>query len=215
MPEVSGVAQLRCVSPSRLLRTAQQLRDEAEAPQTRVELGAPETEGGRGPGLVALCAPERLEDRLLLDLGQRLDDRRRARDDGRAGQAHGRGRRRLGYPEVGGGDEVSVGEDERALDGVLQFTDVAWPAVRHEEIASLRTETCLAPSHPARELSQEVVGQGEDVVRPLPQCGEVDAEDGKPIVEVTAEMPIRDGLLQIVVGRCDETDVGAERRYEL
>src|SRR5207253_74172 len=112
MPEVSGVAQSRCVSPSRLLRTAQQLRDEVEAPQTRVELGAAEPEGGRGPGLVALCAPERLEDRLLLNLGQRLDDRRRARDGGRAGQAHGRGRRRLGYPEVGGGDEVSVRSEE-------------------------------------------------------------------------------------------------------
>ena len=73
---------------------------EAEAPQTRVELGPAETEGDRGPGLVALRAPERFEDRLLLNLGQRLDDRRRARDGGRAGQAHGRGRRGRGDPEV-------------------------------------------------------------------------------------------------------------------
>src|SRR5206468_7105628 len=143
MPGLCGVAQCRWAIPSRLLRTAQRLRDdEAEAPQTRVELGAAETEGDRGPGLVALRAPERLEDRLLLELGQRLDDRRSARDGGRAGQAHRRGRRRPGDPEVGGGDEPSIGEDERPLDGVLQFTDVAWPAVRQEEIASLRTELC-------------------------------------------------------------------------
>src|SRR5882762_1715997 len=212
MPEVSGGTQSRCASPSRLLRTAQRLRDEAEAPQTRVELRATETEGDRGPGLVALRAPERLEDRRLLDLGQRLDDRWRARDGGRAGQALSRGRRGRGDPEVGGGDEPSIGEDERPLDGVLQFTDVARPAVRHEEIASLRTETCLTPAHSARELAQEVVGQHEDIVRPLPQGGEMDAEDGESVVEVTAETPIHDGLLQIAVGRCDETNVGAERR---
>src|SRR5258705_6737029 len=93
MAGVCGVAQSRWAIPSRLLRTAQRLREEAEAPQTRVELGAAETEGDRGPGLVALRAPERLEDRLLLDLGQRLDDRGRARDGGRPGQAHRRGRR--------------------------------------------------------------------------------------------------------------------------
>src|SRR6266436_2042923 len=212
MPEVCGVAQLRWAIPSRLLRTAQQLRDEAKAPHARVELGAADTEGDRSPGLVALRAPERLEDRLLLDLGQRLDHRRRARDGGRAGQAHRRGRRGRGDPEVGGGDEPSVGEDEGPLDGVLQFTDVSRPAVLQEEIASLRTEACLTPSHPARELAQEVVGQHEDIVRPLPQGWEMDAEDGEPVVEIIAETAIHDGLLQIVVGRCDETDVGAERR---
>src|SRR6266403_600297 len=107
---------------------------------------------------------------------------------------------------------ISVGEDERALDGVLQFTDVAWPAVRHEEIASLGTELCLTPSHPARKLAQEVVGQHEDIVRPLPQGGEMDAEDGESVVESTAETPIHDGQLQIAVGRGDETHVGAGRR---
>src|SRR5258705_4515100 len=42
---VCEVAQSRCAIPSRLLRTAQRLREEAEAPPTRVELGAAETEG--------------------------------------------------------------------------------------------------------------------------------------------------------------------------
>src|SRR5258705_6882246 len=212
MAGVCGVAQSRWAIPSRLLRTAQQLREEAEAPQTRVELRATETEGDRGPGLVAPRAPERLEDRLLLDRGQRLDGRWRAGDGGRAGQAHSRGRRGRDDPEVGGGDEPSIGEDERSLDGVLQFTDVARPAVRQKEIASLRAETCLTPSHPARELAQEVVGQHEDVVRPFLQGREMDAEDGESVVEITAETPIHDGLLQIAVGRRDETDVGAERR---
>jgi len=41
-----------------------------------------------------------------------------------------------------------------------------------------------------------VAGQHEDIVRPLPQGGEVDAEDGEPVVEIIAEMPIHDGLLQ-------------------
>src|SRR5258708_38306211 len=128
MGGVCGVAQSSWAIPSRLLRTAQRLRDEAEAPQSRVELGAAETEGDRGPGLVALRAPERLEDRLLLDLGQRPDDRWRARDGGRAGQAHPRGRRGRDDPEVGGGDEPSIGEDERSPDGGLPFTDIARPA---------------------------------------------------------------------------------------
>src|SRR5258705_8268317 len=209
---VCGVTQSCWAIPSRLLRTAQRLREEAEALQTRVELGAAETEGDRGAGLVALRAPERLEDRLLLDLGQRLDDRWRARDGGRPGQAHSRGRRARADPEVGGGDEPSIGEDERSLDGVLQFTDVARPAVRQEEIARLRTETCLTPSHPPRELAPVVVGQHEDIVRPLPQGGEMDADDGEAVVEIIAGAAIHDGLLQIVVGRGDETDGGAERR---
>jgi hypothetical protein len=57
-----------------------------------------------------------------------------------------------------------------------------------------------------------MVGQHDDIVRPLPQGGEMDAEDGESVVEITAETPIHDGLLQIAVGRGDETNVGAERR---
>src|SRR5260370_24942660 len=121
MAGVCGVAQSRWAIPSRLLRTAQRLREEAEAPQTRVELGAAETEGDRGPGLVALRAPERLEDRLLLDLGQRLDDRWRAQNDGRPGQAHRRGRRARDDPEVGGRDEPSPCAHARSADLRLPF----------------------------------------------------------------------------------------------
>ena len=51
-----------------------------EAPQPSVERAAAETEGNRRAGLVAFRSPERLEDRLLLDLGQGLCHRLGALD---------------------------------------------------------------------------------------------------------------------------------------
>jgi hypothetical protein len=82
-------------------------------------------------------------------------------------------------PEVESADEVSVGEDQCALDGVLQFTDVAGPLVHEQELASLFAEVCLAPSHPFREFAKEVVGQYEDVILPLPQGGKMNTEDSE------------------------------------
>ena len=115
--------------PNRLLGAGQELGDQAETSQTRVERAAAETERSGRVGLVPLRSSERREHRLLLDLGQRLRRRRRALSCNRSGGDIDRGRRVSNNPEVASGDELSIGEDQRALDGVLQLTDVARPVV--------------------------------------------------------------------------------------
>src|SRR5499426_2000587 len=115
--------------PNRLLGAGHELGDQAEPSQTRVERAAAETERSGSVGLVALRSPQSREDRLLLDLGQRLRQRRWALSCNRSGGDIGRGRRVCNNPQVASGDELSIGEDQRALDGVLQFPDVARPIV--------------------------------------------------------------------------------------
>src|SRR5262249_23166392 len=108
--------------------------------------------------------------------------------------------------------ELTVGDDQRALDGVLQFTDVAGPAVHQQELASLFGQPCLTASHPFSELAEEVVGQYEHVTVPLSQGGQMNAKYRESIVEIRAKTAIPDDALHVSVGGRDQADIGLEGR---
>ena len=58
-----------------------------------------------------------------------------------------------------------------------------------------------------RELLHEVVGQQRDVLRPVLEVRQRDRDDVQPVVEVLAEGPLLDGLLEVPVGGGDHPDV--------
>ena len=60
------------------------------------------------------------------------------------------------------------------------------------------------------ELIDEVLDDAVDVFHPLPQGGYGQGHDVQPVVEVLAELPLRQHPLQIAVRRGDEPDVDAD-----
>src|SRR5262249_37291713 len=155
--------------------------------EARVERAATETERRGGARLVALRSPQRLDDGLLLDHGERLRLRR--------GVVGHRGRGRHAGPdpgdyddaEVGRWGDLAIGKDQRALDSVLQLSNVSGPLVNEEQMARILAEARLAPSHPRGERREEVVREHEHVAAPHSQRGEVDAKHGQAIVQIRAE----------------------------
>src|SRR5262244_1948253 len=75
-PVLFGVSQRERPVLSRLSGTERLLGDETESTEARVERAATETERRGGARLVALRSPQRLDDGLLLDHGERLRLRR-------------------------------------------------------------------------------------------------------------------------------------------
>ncbi len=105
------------------------LREETEALQASIQRATAQAERQRGLGLVPSPTPQGVHHGLLLDLGEGL---RRGGGAGNARCPEGKTRRRRGMSadaEMGGGDDVALGGNQRALDGVLKLADVARPGV--------------------------------------------------------------------------------------
>src|SRR5689334_4388990 len=114
--------------------------------------------------------------------------------------------------EVGGGDAAAVRGNEGALDRILQLPYVARPGVGKQELTRLIAEARLTPPHPLAECAQKVVGEDEHVSVPLPQRGQMNAEDREPIVQVRAKRAGFDPMLEITVRGGDQPDIGPKRR---
>src|SRR5262249_30230886 len=154
---------------------------QSEAPQTRVQSAAAQSQRGGGSGLDALGLPQRIDNGALFDLCER---RRRAQRTVGGVARHGGPQRAHGEAKMGGRNVRSLGEDERALDRVLQLAHVARPVVSEQDVARLAGQGCDGPSHPCGGGPQKMVGQEEHVLIPLPQRRKMQAEDGQAIVEI-------------------------------
>src|SRR6266571_8918354 len=140
-----------------------QISVEPEPAHTPEKLRAAETQRSGGPGLVTVRAPERLDDHLLLELGQLTNVRPGPDLRGRASRSRDVVRRPRDDAELRGGDQLTIGEDERSLDGVLQLADVAGPRVRQDQIARLSAEAGLELTHVAAQLTHEVIRQQQHI----------------------------------------------------
>src|SRR6266511_136336 len=106
-----------------------------------VERRAVDAERARGMRDVALRGVDRRDDRGALLLVQALGERATAvAGRGRRGRG-GRGGRAAGELEIGGAELGATGQDERALDHVLELADVAGPGVAAERRRRARVET--------------------------------------------------------------------------
>src|SRR5215472_1170551 len=161
--------------PNRLSGTGQSSGVQSEAPQTRVQSAAAQSQRSGGSGLDALSFPQRIDNGALFDLCER---RRRAQRTVGCVPRYGSPQWARGEDEMGGRNAGSLGEDERALDRVLQLAHVARPVVSEEDVARLAGQGSDGPSHPVGEGPQKMIGQEEHVLIPLPQRRKMQAEDG-------------------------------------
>ena len=120
-------------------------------------------------------------------------------------------RRPSSTPATGIVKRVPGRHDHRALDDVAQLADVAGPGIRLQRGHVVPGDRLDALAERLRELLDEAPDQQRNVLGPLAQRRHADREDVEPVVQVLAERPRRDQLLEIAVGRGDDPHVDVDR----
>ena len=122
-----------------------------------------------------------------------------------------RGRRRWRHQrEMLGRDEPPVAENRRPLEDVAQLADVARPVVLNQQAACLTRDPAGRPAESPRDVGQERLAQRQDVVTPVTQRWQPDREHIEAVIEVLAELSVRNGSLQITVRGGDHPGVRAQ-----
>ncbi|MCY1298107.1 hypothetical protein D9M70_475780 [compost metagenome] len=102
---------------------------------------------------------------------------------------------------------VGLGENDAALDDVLQLADVAWPVVVHAGGQGTVGESQGLLAVLLVKTLDEVLGEQRDIVAPLAQGGNRHRKDVQPVVQVGAELAGLDGFHQVFVGGGDDPHV--------
>ena len=84
-------------------------------------------------------------------------------------------------------DEVSVAEDDGALDGVFEFTDVAGPVVEAEAAFGVGGEAFDLTAGADGGAAERSSGRGEDVFGALAEGRDAEGDDVEAVVEIFAE----------------------------
>ena len=107
-------------------------------------------------------------------------------------------------------------EDDAALDDVLEFADVAGPAVEFQDGHALVGDAADADAVLAGKAGHELAGQKGDVLLVLAEGGDVNGNDVEAEEEVLAEFPALDAVLEAAVGGGQDADIdldGAAAAY--
>ena len=153
--------------------------------------------------LVPVRALQRLQDRHLLDLGQRAVRRNHEL----------RGRRALGAQrlrQIVDGDLGALGDQHAALDDVLQLADVARPAVADQHVIRRRRDRLDVALVPLPVLLEEVLAEQRDVLGPLAQRRHAQRDRVDAEVEILAQLAVAQRRVEIDVGRADQPEVHAD-----
>ncbi len=110
-----------------------------------------------------------------------------------------------------GSEGRALGEDERALDHVLELAHVAGPCVRRERAHEAVGHPLYRLAHPALLAGDEVPDEERDVLGPVAQRREADREDAEAVVEVGPEAPLAHLALDVAVRGGDDPHVGPLR----
>jgi hypothetical protein len=154
-----------------------------------------------GEGLVAVVALKQGEDVVLLNDGQ---------GDGSA-WGPGDALVRLADPpgEVLHLDVCSTGEGGTTFHRVLEFTDVARPAVVQEAVGDIGREVLDAPLHAEVGRREQESGEGENVHESVAQGWHVKFDNLETVVEVLSERSVEDILSEVSVGGGDDSYIHA------
>src|SRR5262249_44472985 len=109
-------------------------------------------------------------------------------------------------------DRVVIAEDRRALDAVLQLTDVAWPVVRAERGARGVADPQRLLAELAREALHEKVSERVDVFFSRTQGRNRHGEDIHAKEEVFAKASALHVVGEIAIRRADHAHVDIDRR---
>src|SRR5258708_20954605 len=185
---------------------------EAELLHLHLQALARDLEQLRRAGHVAAGHFQSAHDQVPLDgLHLPLDDllerpRRRARDDaGRTVRLVRRGRalaQRGG--QIGGADGYALGEEDGALEDVLQLADVAGPRVGGQRGQRVVLDGPDVLLQPRVVLLPEVLDEERNVLAPLAQGRQEDRHHVEPVEEVLAEPAGGDLAGQVARGGGDE-----------
>ena len=102
--------------------------------------------------------------------------------------------------------DFSAGKQGGSLHRIAKLADVPRPAV----VGEARGRRGGKPGLPARELPDEMAGQGHDVLRPVAQRRNVDLHHVEPIEQILAKQPRGDLRLEVAVGRGKDAGVRAK-----
>ena len=103
------------------------------------------------------------------------------------------------------------GQGARALDGVLQFPDVAGPHVTTQRVERARAIAHDRAAHSLGRLRQEVLQEGVQFIGTLAEWRNTKVDDTEPVVEVRAETMFAHLRRQISIGGRDDTHVDRAR----
>ena len=109
--------------------------------------------------------------------------------------------------QIAEADRARAGERDRALDDVFELAHVAGKIVAIERAQGVGRETEHVLAHLAREALDEALDQERDVVAPLAQRRQLEADDVEAVVQVLAELAARDVGFDVAVGRGDHPHV--------
>ena len=114
----------------------------------------------------------------------------------------------LAEVEVLGAEQRLLAEDERLLDAVLELPDVARPGALLDGGERLRREALHVRRRAPRRACESSALAMMSTSSPRSRSGgQVDVDDVEPVVEVLAEAPGADLVLEDAVGRGDDADV--------
>ena len=119
-----------------------------------------------------------------------------------------RGLRWCGKRDVVGQDLCTGAKYQRALDDVIQFADVARPAVDLQHVQGSRRKGLPARAGCRAARFQEVARQQIDVPAPVAQRWQAKLEYVEAEVEVGAELFFPDARFQIAIGSGNQSNVG-------
>src|SRR5947207_11373878 len=86
---------------------------------------------------------------------------------------------------------------DRALNFILQLTDVSRPPVLAERVERFRTELDVWLRQALRGVAQEERAQMRDFFKTFPQRRHMNADDAEAVVEILAELAFGDALFEI------------------
>lgn len=111
------------------------------------------------------------------------------------------------------GQDFPVAEDGRPFNDVLEFADVAGPAVGAELEAGGVAQAKAGLAELGGGEGDEVFGEGVDVGGAVAERGDFDREGAEAEVEVGAEAAFLDFAVEVAVGGGDDADVGFESLF--
>ena len=103
------------------------------------------------------------------------------------------------------------GENNRALDHVLQLADVSRPRVTNERIHGLGRDGIDLLGHIEGKVLRKVPDEERNVLGALAQRRNMDGKNVQPIEQIGAELLLFDHRTKIAIGRREEPGVGAKR----
>lgn len=105
-------------------------------------------------------------------------------------------------------DLVSLGQSHCPLDAVLQFPHIPGPGVFYQVAQGLFGEFGGRSAQFLCSLGAEMLCKQPDVGGAFPEGREVNLHGADAVVEVAAEFPLLDGLVEVAVGGGEEAEVG-------